>query len=325
MPVSLRGIEVTGQQWARPPRRVVVEVVAGSGPAGDVTAEDVRHARRRVAFEGTGGNYVRLATAEAVATAGDLGVDLTNLPGTGPDDLITLTDVQVAAGIDRHNEDQIAELTYLAFGDGAQELDVHRHGGKSVATCTLTRRISMTAVSSLLFEMGQEGLPIPDTAVIATAVVRALKKVPALNSIRVGDAYRRCTAIHLGLETTIDRDTRIATTIPDAEDRTVIDLTKTLGVSQAAPEPTVRLIHVGQVDEVRAPLDGTAAAAVGVGAVIDDVALIDDIILIRPTIIVSITFDRAAAGENDAAAFLSTLSDLLECPEMLFVELDNKV
>lgn len=297
-----RGVELTG--------------VAGSGPRGRIVAADVPAivAEPRV-----------LATPLARVVADHAGIDLRVVNGTGPGGRITKYDVTSTGASD------VVPLT------GMRKLIADRmHASlRDMAQLTLGMEVDMTDAAALrrqlVAEWEADGVKVSYTDLVCRAVAKAIVSHPTLNASIEGDVIRRHPDVHLGIAVAVD-DGLLVPVVRDAGTRSLSDLSaeaarlaracrdRTVGMDDVAGATfTVSALGSNGIDFFTPIVNPPNVAILGVGRVRDGVGWNVDVPVKRQVMTLSLTIDHRALDGAPAAAFLSTVRELLESPYRLLV------
>ncbi|MEO8094094.1 MAG: dihydrolipoamide acetyltransferase family protein [Pseudolysinimonas sp.] len=191
--------------------------------------------------------------------ADQLGVDLTQLNGTGMDGLITRDDVlaavdgtragsQGAATVGRPAPGTVAtwNATGVAAPAGPLERRIPIKGVRKITAAAMVKSaftaphasvfltVDVTPTMELLARLGErrdmQGTRVTLLALVARAFVIALRRFPELNSRWEDDAQEIVTyaSVHLGIAAATDRGL-IVPTIRDAQAQTLTQLAESLG------------------------------------------------------------------------------------------------
>ena len=269
------------------------------------------------------------ATPVARRLAGELGVALENVDGTGPGGRIVLADVRKATG----GPARTTGTTEVALN--ATQRTIARRMSASRAEIpefTLEAEIDMEAAAAMreeLRELGREPLPsFNDVVVKATAL--ALRRHPALNASYAGDRVLRFDRVNVGIAVATE-DALYVPTIPDADRLSVFEIAGlardlvgrvgdgTIGLDDLR-EGTFTVSNLGMfgVRRFQAVINPPQAAILAVGEVARRPAVTEDgEIVARFQMDVVLSCDHRVVYGAEAARFLQTLKSLLERPVAL--------
>jgi pyruvate dehydrogenase E2 component (dihydrolipoamide acetyltransferase) len=321
---------------------VDVAMVAGSGPAGRIMADDVFH----VAVAGGGGAIGsapggrRPSTPRARATALRLGVDWALLPGSGRGGRVREADVLGAAArpapaAGRPGLSRLAGLPKRRRTI-AERMLASQAGNAPV---TLHTRADVTVLAALRSRLKFSGtLPVPAyTDFLAKIAAAVLLRHPSLAGCWDASGalvYPDADSLHIGIAVDTEggllvpvvRDVgRRSLTEITAESRALIEKARAQKLPAAAMEGGVFTItNLGGfgIDEFTPIINGPQTAILGVGAMRREPVVVSDpsgseSIGIRDLMTLSLTFDHCRVDGGPAARFLDEIRRAIESPEGL--------
>jgi pyruvate dehydrogenase E2 component (dihydrolipoamide acetyltransferase) len=291
---------------------------AAAGPTADSTRANggAREGRQR-------------ATPVARRLAGELGVALEHVDGTGPGGRIVRADVRKASG----GPAPATGTTEVALTATQRTIARRMSASRTeIPEFTVEAEIDMEAAAAMreeLRELGREPLPsFNDLVVKATAL--ALRRHPALNASYAGDRVLRFDHVNVGIAVATE-DALYVPTIPDADRRSVFEIAGlardlvgrvdngTIGLDDLR-EGTFTVSNLGMfgVRRFQAVINPPQAAILAVGEVARRPAVGDDgEIVARYLMDVVLSCDHRVVYGAEAARFLQTLKSLLERPVAL--------
>jgi pyruvate dehydrogenase E2 component (dihydrolipoamide acetyltransferase) len=232
---------------------VAIEEIDGTGPDGTVTREDVRQAARRRAFAAGAREPRIMVSPLARRLAGELGVDLAGVVGSGPDGVITRDDVEHAAtgtrppsreerraaDESRTAREVVAEVQgtpqQTGTGDRSAQQAAMRHAIAQVMARSkreiphyyLGTTVDMSTALGWLEEHNRER-PVTErilpAALLLKASALAIRQVPEVNGFFEDGEYRPSDGIHLGVAISLRSGGLIAPAIHDADRMSLDDL-----------------------------------------------------------------------------------------------------
>lgn len=295
--------KAAGQRIAASPaaRKLAAELnvelaaVAGTGPRGRVTREDVQKA----------------ASAETAAASEQAAV-----PATAP-----ATPAASQTTPLRGMRKTIAERMHASLRDSAQ--------------LTMDMEVGMDEAvrlrEALVAEWEPDGVRVTITDLVLRAAAKALAEHSAMNAALIDNAITRFEAVHLGVAVALDEGL-IVPVIKDAQHKSLRQLAEaSAALAQRARDGalavddvsggtfTVTSLGMFGVDGFTPILNPPQAGILGIGRLYDGVAWVDD----RPTkarrMRLSLTWDHRVLDGAPAAAFLGAVRGFLEAPLRLLV------
>ena len=260
--------------------------------------------------------------------AGELGIDIDTLVGTGPDGAVTLQDVErtglpaaPAAAVDKHAE--MRKAIGAAMSRSKREIP-HYYLSESVP---MRKTLDwLTAANA------QRGISDRLLAAVLQlkAVALALKEYPNLNGMFVAGAFRPSPAIHVGVAISLRQGGLIAPAIHDVTDKTVEqlmrDLTDLVARARAGSlrssemsAPTVTVTNLGDqgVEAVYGVIYPPQVALVGFGKIATRPWVEDGAVVAMPAVTASLAADHRVSDGHYGALFLAAVRERLQQPEQL--------
>ena len=308
---------------------VELALVQGTGPEGRVVEADIyRFLEEQVAREAAPAAAEEpLATPSAKWLAGERGVDLSQVPGSGPGGRITEQDVEAFLAA----QPTAAPVGILPFSGMRRAIAEHMLDSlRQTAQVTVTSEADVTDLVKLRTQLKTE-FDLSYTDLIVKAVAKALKQHPRLNSTLIGDEVYLLSEIHIGVAVALE-DGVIVPVVRDADRKEVPEIAEeTRRLAQGAREGTL------SVDEVTGStftvtnlgaygahyftpiLNSPEVAILGVGRIAEKPAIYEGQIARRSTMALSLTFDHRLVDGAPAAQFLQTVVEILENPYRILV------
>jgi pyruvate dehydrogenase E2 component (dihydrolipoamide acetyltransferase) len=272
------------------------------------------------------------ATPVARRLAGQLGVSLTALDGSGPGGRIVRADVRRAAdpvspeGLDRGRGERIV-LTPTQRTI-AERMALSR---SSIPEFTVESEVSMEGVVRLREDLrfGQVA-PLPSyNDFVVRAVALALLDHPRLNASYDDGHTLRFDRINIGIAVALD-DALIVPTLFDADRKTVTEIAAESGrLAERARARTLTADELGNgtftisnlgmlgVRRFNAVINHPQAAILAVGAVAERPVVSAGELRVGTTMELALSCDHRIVYGADAARFLERLRELLEHPALL--------
>ena len=302
------------------------EPLRTAAPAAAVAAEPT--------IASTGGNGSaregrQRATPVARRLAGELGVALEHVDGTGPGGRIVRADVRKASG----GPAPATGTTEVALTPTQRTIAQRMSASRAeIPEFTLEAEIDMEAAAQMrdeLRELGREPLPsFNDLVVKATAL--ALRRHPALNASYAGDRVLRFDRVNVGIAVATE-DALYVPTISDADRLSVFEIAGlardlvgrvgdgTIGLDDLR-DGTFTVSNLGMfgVRRFQAVINPPQAAILAVGEVARRPAVAENgEIVARLEMDVVLSCDHRVVYGAEAARFLQTLKSFLERPVAL--------
>ena len=303
--------------------------VEGTGPRGRITEGDVTAHADKAKAEAQPRRRQPSSPA-ARRLAGELGVDIESVEGTGPGGRITRDDVeraaeaaetQPAATPMRGMRRTIAERMYASLQNTAQltmEMEVDMEDAVKLRT-------------QLVAEWESEGVRPSYTDIIIIAAAKALTKHPRMHATLADDTILHHGAVHMGMAVALEEGL-VVPVIRDADSK---DLKTIAGESRELAERarsgglglddmsggtfTVTSLGMYGVDTFTPILNTPESGILGVGRIYDGVAWHGDTPVQRKFLRLSLTWDHRVLDGAPAAEFLVEVRGYLEAPYRLLV------
>ncbi len=264
------------------------------------------------------------ASPIAKRIAGQLGVDLAGLPGTGPNGMITKEDVEAAAaGRGGHPGAEAA----VPLSRVQQVIARHMAEAAAVPTFAIEMEIDMTACATL-----RESLdPRPSyNDFVVKACALALREHPRVNASFADAGYRYAPDVNVGIAVAAD-DALLVPVVHHADEKSLADIrseTRALADNARAGKLTPAELDGGTftvsnlgmhgVHRFEALLNTPQAAILAVGAVEPRPVVVGDgAFEARPLLTATLVCDHRILYGADGAAFLARVRELLEDPAAL--------
>jgi pyruvate dehydrogenase E2 component (dihydrolipoamide acetyltransferase) len=313
----------------------------GSGPHGAILVSDIEAYLRELEAQTTDAEGVR-ATPVALRMAGELGVDLEQVKGSGPAGRITKSDVSAFV---RDSERRRADREQALFR-GALQLSQKRRAlirnmVKSKAEAPHFY-VEMDVGIARLRELrdranaapGSERPRLTYTHLTLAACVKALEKYPEANATyRAGDQQIALfEPINVGLAVDVG-DELVAPTVKDCQGKSVFQLADAANrliqrarMRKLQPEDyadgTFTISNLGMfgVDRFYAIITPPQSSILSVGAIVDRAVVREGRVEIAPMTTLGLSVDHRVLDGVKAAQFLGEIRRLLEHPEELVSE-----
>ena len=289
------------------------------------------------------------ASPLAKRMAGELGIELAGVAGTGPQGRVVKRDIEAAktAGIQAAPSPTLGPLPPLPAPDGPEFEDVPvsqlrktiaRRLVESIGpvpTYYLTVTVDMSRVTEARHwvnaMLAKSGVKTSVNDFVLKAAADSLARHPECNAHWRGDTIRRYNRVHLGVAVAID-DGLITPVVRDAHakgiDRISAEVRELAGrarTKRLSPEEytgsTFSVSNLGMfgIHEFTAIINPPEAGILAVGGIEDTPVVRDGEVLVRPLMRVTMSCDHRVIDGAQGARLLATLKTLLEEPEGLLV------
>jgi pyruvate dehydrogenase E2 component (dihydrolipoamide acetyltransferase) len=264
--------------------------------------------------------------------ARDRGLDLAAVSGTGPDGIITRTDVERAGTplevVDARTGLRLGERIPLQGTRKAIARALAR-SRREIPEATIWADVDATALLELRASLNGPGL----LALVARFVVAGLARFPALNARVDTEEIVHLAGVNLGIATQTDRGL-IVPAVRNAEsmsartlDREIRRLT-TAARDGSAPAADLGCGSFTLNNYGRFGVDGSAAiinhpevAILGIGRIIPRPWVVDGAIVPRHITQLSLVFDHRVCDGETSAGFLRFVADAIESPLSVLADL----
>lgn len=270
-----------------------------------------------------GGGRRRISPA-ARKHAADLGVDLDSVTGTGPDDSVTVADVdraaQAATPAPVDKALQMRQAIGAAMSRSKREIP-HYYLSETIA---LDR-----AVAWLQAENAQR--PVTERVLMAVlflkAVALACRRYPDMNGFYRNGAFQPSQAVHAGVAIALRQGGLIAPALHDVEKKPLTQLMRDLSDlvqraragslrSSEMSDPTITVTNLGDqgVASVFGVIYPPQVALVGFGRVTEQAWANQGILRALPTVTASLAADHRVSDGHRGGLFLAEIRELLQQP-----------
>jgi 2-oxoisovalerate dehydrogenase E2 component (dihydrolipoyl transacylase) len=259
-----------------------------------------------------------MATPPVRKLAKDLGVDLADVVGSGPEGRISDEDVRAHAGADDAYD--VVEVSAVRREVAARLTRV-----AEVPAVTTFRTVDCTALEGFRAEIGVSPVPV-----LIAALCRTYPSHPLTNASWHDREIRMYRALHVGLAVDTPRGL-VVPILRDAQERGMHDLAdEILRLAQAARAghlelgdiagtPTIGVSNTGSYgSEAGTPLlvPGTAVT-LAFGVIAPRALVVDGLVAARAAATISLTFDHRVLDGAATGRALTDLVELLQSDERL--------
>jgi pyruvate dehydrogenase E2 component (dihydrolipoamide acetyltransferase) len=347
---NLEGNNATLEDSALPPAPGAPEPAQMPVPEQALEKEQALEAENAPEKHANAGAARVRSTPLARRLAGEYGVDLSLLTGTGPEGAVTKSDVEQARGAGpspeakrsvgadprptgdhgaanrRHGRDHGASMrTAIANAMARSKREIPHYYLETTIDFQKAKRWLTEA--NLRRDVPQRLLA---SVLLLKATALALDKVPELNGHWIDGAFQPSEARHIGVAISLRGGGLMAPAIRDVNGKDLDTLMKTLRDlvtrtrsgklrSSEVSGATLTVTSLGDagVDKVYGVIYPPQVALVGFGKIVERPWAEDGMIGVRPVVTVTLAADHRVSDGIRGAKFLTELSRLLARPEEL--------
>jgi len=324
---------------------------SGATASGKETADKGAESREPVPAEkksaGAPARSGKVMTSPSIrARAREAGIELTEVPGTGPRGRILKADFEAyladgsaapAAPIGLQKRSGTTEIKVIGLRRKIAERMAA--AAREIPHFSYVEEIDMTALESLRGHLnakkGKDEPKLTPLAFLGLAVVRVLRDFPQCNAHydRERNVLIRHEAVHLGIATQTGDGLRVPV-VRHAEARSLDDLAAEIRrVSTAARDnsasrdelsgSTITITSLGKLGGIASTpiINQPEVGIIGVNKMVDRPVVIDGRVEVRTMMNLSSSFDHRFVDGYDAAAMVQALKELLEQPALIFMPL----
>ncbi|MBU6350557.1 MAG: 2-oxo acid dehydrogenase subunit E2 [Chloroflexi bacterium] len=269
--------------------------------------------------------------------AAELGVDLTQIQGSGPHGAIDKDDIERAArqtapplpaaeGTPGKADFQAGMRRAIALAMTRANRDIPHYYLE--CRIDMTRALSWLEAENLKRPIQNRLLP---AVLLIKAVAKALVKVPQLNGYWTEDALQIAEGIHIGFAIALRQGGLVTPAIHHADLQGADELMANLRDlilrtrsgrlrSSELTDATITVTHLGDlgVEKVFGVIYPPQVALVGFGKISEEVWVEKGMLGVRPVLHATLAGDHRASDGRTGAEFLESLDQLLQAPEALF-------
>ena len=294
-----------------------------------------------VAAAPAGTNHRLRVSPLARRAAEQLGVDLSEVSGSGPNGAITKADVERArTGPEPPPPVERPAAPATAREPGDRQAAMREAIGALMARSKreiphyylqleidMGRAVDWLRDANLQRPVNERLLP---SAVLLSAVARAAAELPEMNGFWTDGAFRPGDGVHLGVAVSLRGGGLIAPALHDADQKSlgeimagVRDLVQRARAgrlrSSEMSDPTITVTNLGDrgVDLVHGVIYPPQVALVGFGAVRERPWAVDGMLGVRPVVVATLAADHRASDGHAGGRFLTLIERRLQKPENL--------
>lgn len=275
-------------------------------------------------------------TPAARRRAGELGIDVAGLRGTGPDGSVTVGDVEAAASKSAPPAPAAAEPAVHGFDPAQMRAAIAATVSRSkreIPHYYLLQAVDFGACDAWLTQYNADRPPaqrLLPAVLLLKATARALAAVPQLNGFYQDGAVRLLREIHVGWAVALRGGGLIAPAIHDADRKSLPDLMRAMrdlvqrartgGLrSSELTDATVTVTSLGErgADSVQGVIVPPQLAIIGFGRIARQPWVVGDQVVVRPLVQVSLAADHRASDGHVGGLLLAAIQDALQQPDRL--------
>ncbi|MBZ5502655.1 MAG: 2-oxo acid dehydrogenase subunit E2 [Acidobacteriia bacterium] len=262
--------------------------------------------------------------------AQELGIDVSQLRGTGPDGVITAEDVQAAANA------KVSPAAAPAEGEKLSQIarlmaERTSQSWTTVPHFFVVRDVDATELRAAHQRLGpaiekSRGVRVTLTDLLIALVARVLRKHPRVNSMWTGQTIRPNPDVNISVAMAVE-DGVVGAVIRKADTLEVgeisaqrRDLTDRARANKLRPADisggtfTISNLGMYEVDAFTAIITPPQAAILAVGGMADRVVPVDGKPEVRPVMTLTLSSDHRVIDGARAAQFMKDLADALRAP-----------
>jgi pyruvate dehydrogenase E2 component (dihydrolipoamide acetyltransferase) len=257
--------------------------------------------------------------------AQELGVDLSQVVGTGPGGVISGEDIERAAGAQKAAPapNPVAPATLSSIARLMAERTTQ--SWTTAPHFFLVREID---ASGLIAAREKHGKAITHTDLLVALVARTLARHPKMNASWTGSAIQMNANVNISIAIAV-KDGVVGAVIPNADRSTLAgisakrqDLAERARAGRLHPPDvsggTFTISNLGMfgVDAFSAIITPPQAAVLAVGRIADRVVAVNGLIGIRPILTMTLSSDHRVVDGAQAAAFLKDVAEALTSAQL---------
>ncbi|MFJ5708407.1 2-oxo acid dehydrogenase subunit E2 [Streptomyces sp. NPDC093105] len=274
-----------------------------------------------------GGGPARVhASPLARRLAGELGVNLSEVTGTGRGGTVRADDVRATASREaqppvHHAAARVATARLMS------------RSKREIPHFYLSTTVDMAAALDWMHARNRD-LPLSarlvPAALMLKAVALAARRVPELNGHWVDDAFVPADEVRLGVAVSLRGGGLVAPALAHADTLTVAEVMTALRDlvararhgrlrSSETADPSITVTNLGDqgVEAVFGVVYPPQVALVGLGRIVERPVAVDGLLGVRPTVTATLSADHRAADGATGARLLTALDGLLQHSEEL--------
>jgi pyruvate dehydrogenase E2 component (dihydrolipoamide acetyltransferase) len=263
-----------------------------------------------------------------------LGLDPSQLQGTGANGAITLADVEAAAHATEKAPTSTPSPDQRHAAMRSAIAATMSRSKREIPHYYLSHSINLSPALEALQTVNQN-LPLTErilpTVLLLKAVALAVQHTPELNGFYLDGQFQPSTAVQLGVAISLRGGGLVAPALHDVADKTPAQLMQELADlvkraragslrSSEMSDPTLTVTHLGDqgVEEVMGVIYPPQVALVGFGSALARPWVLGRRVAIQTVVRATLAADHRASDGHRGALFLRALDELLQTPAQLF-------
>ncbi|MFI4971342.1 MAG: dihydrolipoamide acetyltransferase family protein [Hyphomicrobiales bacterium] len=260
--------------------------------------------------------------------AGELGVDIATVAGTGPESSVTEADIRrTAAAVPPTPAEsrQAAMRAAIAALMARSKREVPHY--YMATDIDMSRALAWVEAQNLNRPVGDRLIP---AALLLRAVALAVAEIPEMNGLYVDGNFRKSPAVHVGVAVSLRGTGLIAPALHDVEKKTVEEVMKgMLDLVQRArsgmlrtsemSDPTITVTNLGDrgVQSVFGVIYVPQVALVGFGKITERPWAANGMVGARSILTATLAADHRVSDGHRGGLYLAAIDRLLQEPEKL--------
>jgi pyruvate dehydrogenase E2 component (dihydrolipoamide acetyltransferase) len=260
--------------------------------------------------------------------AGELGVDIATVIGTGPESSVTEADIRrtaAAAAPSPAESRQAAMRAAIAALMARSKREVPHY--YMATDIDMSRALAWIRAQNLNRPVGDRLIP---AALMLRAVALAAAEVPEMNGLYVDGNFRKSPAVHVGVAVSLRGTGLIAPALHDVENKTVDEVMRgMLDLVQRArsgmlrtsemSDPTITVTNLGDrgVQSVFGVIYVPQVALVGFGKITERPWAANGMVGARSILTATLAADHRVSDGHRGGLYLAAIDRLLQEPEKL--------
>jgi pyruvate dehydrogenase E2 component (dihydrolipoamide acetyltransferase) len=261
--------------------------------------------------------------------ARERGVDITKIKGTGPGGRIVSEDVLKVTGKTEAGPPAVEYKSAPLAGHRKVIADRLSLSARTAVHVPITMEVDMTSAAKLKTEKEKTRLQISYNDFIIKATATALRELPAVNTMLLGQELRAMNEVNVGFAV-VSEDDLLVPVIRNADRLSIADISKSAKAlierarggaltTREMSGGTFTISNLGMYDvDLFAPvINPPETAILGVGRIVPKPIIVGENMAIRQMMTLTLVFDHRVIDGVLAARFLQRVKQLLEAPEKL--------